>query len=164
MEQLKKFQYTFVLFIISAAIFAIGVVPSGGKLMDLYVVSPDDYENVTGEVLAVEPISTGVERISYHVLVGFFYEEPDTGALVYCESVLESPVTGREVGNEIVVTVSKENPQYILQVWYEWKQFYIFLGFSMMGMFTGVMMMNPVTVESRARKPRTLRQRLEGKR
>lgn len=157
MELLQKFQYTLVLFMISAMIFATGVLPYGGRLVHRYVVAPELYEEVSGEVVEITKKTTMTTQTLYEVTVAFSTEEGDF------VGILESPVEGREVGMEIMVIYSHENPQVLLQNWYEWRQFLVFFGFSVMGFFTGLLMMNPASPEQRQRKRkgRSLRERLE---
>ncbi len=159
MDVVKKYQYSLVLFVISGAIFLSGVVPYGGSLFHLYAIAPDDYVLVTAVVLAVEETSQTQEM--YRISVGFSLENQESGAWEEHISAFDSPISTLEEGMGLSVFCYVPEPDYVFQEWYLWRQCFIFLGFSVMGFFTGMMMMNPVTVVSKARKPRTLRERLE---
>lgn len=160
MDMVKKYQYTLVLFVISGAIFLSGVLPYGATLFHLYGV-PGEYERVTGTVLAVEEKKTTINQEMYAISLVFSIENQETGLLEEHIATFDSPLDSVEVGMALGVLCHLPDPGYIFQEWYIWQQFCIFCGFSLMGFFTGLITMNPVTVVSKARKPRTLRERLE---
>lgn len=160
MEFVKKYQYTLVLFLISGVIFVSGVLPYGGSLFHLYA-APSQYERVTGLVLSTQEKTTTTNQLMYEVSVVFSLFHEELGEWEEYISLFDSPLSSLEAGMEISFLCSLENPAIVFQEWYVWRQFFIFLGFSLMGFFTGLMMIQPTTVVSKARKPRTLRERLE---
>lgn len=160
MEMVKKYQYTLVLFVISGAIFLSGVVPYGASLFHLYAF-PEDYVTVRGEVVSIQAKKSATNQEMYEISLAFSLETGESDPWEEQIGVFDSPLSTVEEGMELEVLCYLPDSGYIFQSWYIWQQFFIFLGFSVMGFFTGLMMMNPVTVVSKARKPRTLRERLE---
>lgn len=154
MEFVKKFQYSLILFVITGMIVAFGLLPYGGKIAHRYGIGAEDYVAVVAEVVEVTENHSSLYQVSYDMRVVYDFQGEEW------ESSFNSP-SKRAVGTEISLICYGKDPSYVLESWYEWRQFYLYLGLSMMGVMTGLMMMNPQTVVSRARKRPTLRQRLD---
>lgn len=155
MAFLKKYQYSILLFLLSASIFCLGVLPNGAKLLHRHLLDPQAYVQTTAEVLAVTPYRTSLSREEYAITVQFFPGEERQ------EATIASTATPYEIGKEISVYYHVNSPHIVLESWYEWREFSIVLGFSALGFFTGMIMLTPPSPEYKPRKKRSLRERLK---
>lgn len=156
MELLKKFQYSLLLFVITAGILVTGFLPNATKLFHR-ASFPEEYVETRGVIVEMERYQTLKATPSYHVHVCYTIEE--TGEEV--TAVLEEYVKGMKVDMEIVFLYHTENPQYIFQPWSQISKFLLHGSFTFLAFTTAIIMMNPAITPYHHRTPSTLRERLD---
>ncbi|MFI3253206.1 MAG: hypothetical protein R3Y63_02530 [Eubacteriales bacterium] len=161
MEWITKYQYSILLFLLSFFIVLLGVIPTGSKLLQRYLLSPDNYGEVRGVISTISPHPNAGNFVSYPVYVTFSVPSPETGELTEYTALLDHYASYMEEGMELLLIYNKENPQAITQEWTQLRDFLLFSSFAVLGYLVGMMMTKPASPEIYVRPQKTLRERLE---